>query len=139
MKEVGILNQDLARIISCMGHTDEIIISDAGFKQPLGVEVVDLALKENVPTVLDVLDILKDFFSVEKLILSKEAKEVSPTRFKAITENYWTGVEIVTIPHLEFRDRAEKVRAIIRTADFTALSNVLLVSGPGERWYIEKS
>ena len=138
MKEVGILNQDLARIISQMGHTDEIIISDAGFLQPLGVEVIDLSLDENIPTVLDVLRVFKKYFSVEKIVLSNETREVSPTRFKAIMENYWQDVEVETIPHLEFRKRAGSVRAIVRTADFTAYSNVLLISGPGDRWYLEK-
>ena len=138
MKEVGILNQDLARIISQMGHTDEIIICDAGFLQPPGVEVIDLSLEENVPTVLDVLKVFKKYFSVETIVLSNETREVNPTRFKAITENFWQDAEIETIPHLAFRKRAGGVRAIVRTADFTAYSNVLLISGPGDRWYLEK-
>ena len=139
MKEIGILNQDLARIISRMGHTDEIIISDAGFLQPLGVEVIDLSLEENVPTVLNILKVLQKYFSVEKIVLANETREVSQYRFKALNEDYWPEAEIETIPHLSFRKRATEVRAIIRTADFTAYSNVLLVSGPGERWYLEKS
>ena len=137
MKETGILNQDLARIIARMGHTDEIIISDAGFRQPPGIEVIDLSIKENDPTVLEILEVLSANFSAERLILSEEAQTISPTRFKAITENYWKGCVIETIPHLEFRERARGVRAIVRTADFTALSNVLIVSGPGDRWYLE--
>jgi D-ribose pyranase len=95
-------------------------------------------LEENIPTVLDVLKVFKKHFSVETIVLSNETREVSPTRFKAITENYWKDAEIETITHLEFRKRARGVRAIVRTADFTAYSNVLLISGPGDRWYLER-
>lgn len=137
MKEIGILNQDIARIISCMGHTDELIVSDAGFIQPPGVEVIDLSVKENDPTVLEVLEVLAKYFAVEELVLSKEAFSMSPTRMDHIVNDFWKDAKLTKIPHGEFRKRAKTVRAIVRTADFTAMSNVLLVSGPGERWFIE--
>ena len=34
--------------------------------------------------------------------------------------------------------RSKHVEAIIRTGDFTAYTNVLLVSGAGDRWYVER-
>jgi D-ribose pyranase len=45
---------------------------------------------------------------------------------------------VETIAHTELKQRSRGVKAIIRTGDFTAYSNVLLVSGAGERWYVEK-
>lgn len=139
MKEVGILNRDIAEIISMMGHTDEMIVCDAGFAIPLGVKSVDVSLAENKPTVIKVLEELVKYFSVEKLILANETREVSPSMFERIIAIFdENNIEIEIIPHTEFKQRSKGVKAIIRTGDFTAYTNVLLVSGAGDRWYVEK-
>lgn len=138
MKEVGILNRDIAEIISMMGHTDEMIVCDAGFAIPLGVKSVDISLAENKPTVIEALEELVKYFSVEKLIFANETQEVSPSMFEKIIAMFDENIAIETIPHTEFKQRSRNVKAIIRTGDFTAYTNVLLVSGAGDRWYVEK-
>ena len=138
MKEVGVLNRDIAEIISMMGHTDEMIVCDAGFAIPLGVKSVDISLAENEPTVVEVLEELVKYFSVEKLIFANETQEVSPSMFGKIVAIFDENIAIETIPHTQFKQRSKNVTAIIRTGDFTAYTNVLLVSGAGDRWYVEK-
>lgn len=137
MKEVGTLNRGVAEIISVMGHTDEMIVCDAGFAIPLGVKTVDISLAENKPTVVEVLEELNKVFSVEKLIFANETKEVSPSMFTRITTMFSEDVPVETIPHEDLKQRAKSVKAIIRTGDFTAYTNVLLVSGAGDRWFVE--
>jgi D-ribose pyranose/furanose isomerase RbsD len=46
-------------------------------------------------------------------------------------------VELEVIPHTELKERSQGVKTIIRTGDFTAWGNVMLVSGPGDRWQME--
>jgi D-ribose pyranase len=121
-----------------MGHMDELIVCDAGFPIPLGVRTVDISLAKNRPTVLQLLKELKRHFSVEKLIMANETKRVSPTRFKAIVEIFGKEMPVETMPHTDFKKHSKGVKAVIRTGDFTAYSNVLLVSGAGGRWYCEK-
>ena len=70
MQEIGLLNRELARFVSQQGHHDLLMVVDAGFAIPNGLDVVDLSLTINVPTVPEVLAVLKDYYSVEKLILS---------------------------------------------------------------------
>jgi D-ribose pyranase len=53
----------------------------------------------------------------------------------SLTENKPKVLE--TLPHDEIRKMSEEVKAIIRTGDFTAYGNVILVSGAGDRWYLE--
>jgi simple sugar transport system permease protein/D-ribose pyranase len=43
-----------------------------------------------------------------------------------------------TIDHSELKRLSKIVKAVIRTGDFTAYGNVILVSGAGNRWYCEK-
>jgi D-ribose pyranase len=47
-------------------------------------------------------------------------------------------VEIEAVPHTEFKQRSHLAKTIIRTGDFTAWGNVMLVSGAGKRWKIER-
>jgi len=138
MKETGFLNREISHVISIMGHMDELIVCDAGFPIPLGVRAVDISLAKDKPTVLELLEELIKHFSVEKLVMANETKDVSPTRFNAIVDLFPKDVPVETIAHAEFKRRSTKVKAVIRTGDFTAYSNVLLVSGAGDRWYVEK-
>ena len=138
MRETGIVNRDICDVLSTLGHTDELIVCDAGFAIPLGVRTVDISLAENKPTVPEVLAELKKHFSVEKLVISEDTKRVVPTRFKELAGAFGEAVVVETISQTEMRARARTVKAIIRTGDFTAYSNVLLVSGGGGRWYLER-
>ena len=42
MKESGILNRDIAAVLSEQGHGDLLMVTDAGFAIPQDVEVIDL-------------------------------------------------------------------------------------------------
>lgn len=138
MQEIGILNRDIARVIAALGHMDQVIVCDAGFPIPLHVETIDLALAENRPTVMDVLAELEHYFSVEEIVMAAETKAHSPTMFTRIAGAFGANLPVETLPHAEFKQRSHNVKAIIRTGDFTAYTNVLLVSGAGERWYLEQ-
>jgi D-ribose pyranase len=138
MRETGIVNRDICDILSALGHTDEVIVCDAGFAIPLGVRTIDISLAENVPTVPQVLAELRKHFSVEKLVISEETKKVSPTRFKEFVKAFGKGMAVELISQNEIRARARTVKAVIRTGDFTAYSNIVLVSAGGPKWYVEK-
>jgi len=45
---------------------------------------------------------------------------------------------VESIDHAEFKQIAKTAKAVIRTGDFTAYGNVILVSGAGDRWFCEK-
>ena len=137
MKEIGLLNSEIADVIARLGHMDEMIVCDAGFPIPLGVRTVDIALAVNQPTVIDVLQVLLQDFSIEKIVLADETKAHSPSMFAKIVDLFGSDVAVTTEPHTTFKQRSKSVKAIIRTGDFTAYCNVLLVSGSGGRWYVE--
>ena len=86
MKEIGIVNRELSRLLSEQGHGDLLMVVDAGFAIPKSADVVDISLTENCPMVIDTLRELKKFFSVEKLIFADKTKEVSPSLFDNITK-----------------------------------------------------
>ena len=138
MQEIGLLNRELARFVSQQGHHDLMMVVDAGFAIPKGLDVVDLSLTVNVPTVPEVLAVLKDYYSVEKLILARETRDVSPSLYKIMINSFDENLNIELIDHLALKEKSKQVKLVIRTGDFTAYGNIILVSGAGKRWYLEK-
>ncbi|OUT98605.1 MAG: D-ribose pyranase [Flammeovirgaceae bacterium TMED32] len=139
MKEIGLLNRELSRYISQQGHQDLLMVVDAGFAIPKDLDVVDLALSINVPTVPQVLAVLKDYYSVEKMVISHETKNISPTLFDKIRNSFGVNMEVELVEHHILKVKSKEVKLVIRTGDFTAYGNVILVSGAGDRWYLEKN
>ena len=113
------------------------MVTDAGFAIPLGVEVIDLSLDENKPMVLEVLEMLKKYYSVEKMIMADETRNISPTLFSNISKAFGDGIHVETVNHASIKEMSKNVKTIIRTGDFTAYGNVILVSGAGNRWFLE--
>jgi D-ribose pyranase len=139
MTETGILNRDIAAELSKLGHTDKLLIADAGLAIPNTTKVIDLSLDMNIPSALDVLKVVLKNFSVEKIVLSKATEEVSPSRKKDFLACFNPDIPVETVTHPVFRDELTKeVKFAIRTGDFTANSNIILVSAGGPRWYCEK-
>lgn len=137
MNEVGLLNRNLAAAISKQGHGDLLMVTDAGFAIPKDMEVIDLSLAVNNPKVVDVISELKKYFSVEKFIISKNTQEISPSHFnslKAVLQN----VDVEVVAQERFIEISKNVKTVVRTGDFTAFGNIILVSGAGDRWYCEK-
>ena len=139
MKEIGLLNRELSRYISQQGHQDLLMVVDAGFAIPKDLDVVDLALSINVPTVPQVLAVLKDYYSVEKMIIAHETENISPTLFDKIRNSFGVNMEVELVEHNILKSKSKELKLVIRTGDFTAYGNVILVSGAGDRWYLEKN
>ena len=140
MKEIGLLNREISDVITRLGHGDELCICDAGFAIPERVRNIDISLKDNHPRLIEVLEEILKYFSVEKVVMAKETKNINPSIFKEIVNQFNHKTEFMIISHLEFKKRVKDVKAIIRTGDFAAFNNVILVSGTdGNRWFYEKN
>lgn len=128
MKKIGIINAPISRVISMMGHTDMITIADAGLPIPSSVERIDLALKRNVPKFIDTLSVVLDDLHIEKAIVAEELLSVSPIMYDEIKKVIPEEL-LVTISHVEFKQKTAESKAVIRTGEFTPYSNVILVAG----------
>jgi D-ribose pyranase len=126
----GTLNGQLARVISEIGHTDQLVVTDAGLPIPPGVERVDLAVAENLPRFLDLLDVVLAEVAVEDVLLSKEIKEASPQMLVEIERRFAAqGVALRFVPHTAFTQASAAARAAVRSGEFTPYANVLLTAG----------
>lgn len=128
MKKCGILNPQLSRVIAETGHTDMLVVTDAGLPIPQEIERVDLSLVGGKPAFLDVLtEVIKEV-SVEKIILAEETEKISPAMYKKIV-TLFPGIEIETMPHIDFKKKTKEAKAAIRSGEFTPYANVILVAG----------
>ena len=69
-------------IIAGLGHKDTFMIADGGMPIPKGVEIVDLALCEGVPTFQQALDAILDEAEVEYFTIAEEIVENNPKLYK---------------------------------------------------------
>ena len=72
MKKIGLLNQPLSAVIAGLGHTDTLVIADAGLPIPTTTQRIDLALVNGVPTFLETLQAVLVEMQVERAIIATE-------------------------------------------------------------------
>lgn len=122
------INPALSRVISETGHTDLIVVTDAGPPIPPDAERIDLAYRPGAPAFLDVLDTVLAELVVEGATVSAEVAEISPHVLEALRERL-PGIEIELVPHVEFKTRTRAARAFVRSGEFTPYANVILHAG----------
>ena len=128
MKKQGILHPGLCAVLAASGHTDYITISDRGFPVPDGPPRIDLALVDDLPTVLDVLRAVAAEWALDRVIITQEMTEVSPQRVDELRALVG-GVPLEVLPHVAFKHLAQTAKATIRTGDTTPYANIIIVSG----------
>lgn len=130
MKRQGILNSDISRVLSYMGHTDCICIGDCGLPIPDEVERIDLALKFGVPTFMDTLKIVEEDMKIEKIVLAEEIKTQNPAVLSEV-EALFAGqdIEVEFVSHVELKAQTKECKAVIRTGETTPYANIILQAG----------
>lgn len=132
MKREGILNSDISRVLSYMGHTDRICVADCGLPIPEETERIDLAVKFGQPSFMDVLkEVCKDM-KVEKIVLAEEIRTVNQEVLLEIL-NYFKDSdslpEIEYVSHVELKQLTKDCKAVIRTGETSPYANIILQSG----------
>lgn len=124
------INPQLSRVISETGHTDLVVVTDAGLPIPPTAERIDLAYRPGAPAWLDVLDTVLAELVVEAATVSAEVAEISPHILEALHERLDPlGVPITLVPHVEFKTLTHGARAFVRSGEFTPYANVILQAG----------
>lgn len=126
MLKSGILNPQINSLLSRVRHTNTLVIADRGFPFWPQVETIDLALIDDLPTVLNVLQAMAPNFCIGKAWMAKEFRESAPGAKLSEYQRLLPAIEFE--PHVEFKRRVPSAIGLIRTADTTAYANVILES-----------
>ena len=130
MKRNGILNSDISRVLSYLGHTDCICIGDCGLPIPDEVERIDLALCFGEPTFMRTLEIVAADMKIEKIVLAEEIKTQNPAVLQQVEALFAEqAVEVEFVSHTELKDRTYDCKAVIRTGETTPYANIILQAG----------
>jgi D-ribose pyranase len=126
MLKSGILNPHINSLLSRIRHTNTLVIADRGFPFWPPIETIDLALTDDIPTVLQVLQALQPNFLIGKAWMAEEFRSHNPA---STFDAYQALVPPITFePHTTFKLRIPQAIGLIRTGDTTQYGNIVLES-----------
>ncbi len=129
MKKAGILNSEISRVLSYMGHTDRICIGDCGLPIPDCTERIDLALAFGEPTFMHTLEVVAKDMKIEKIVLAEEIKTMNPKVLSEIEALFADQqLEVEFVPHVQLKKLTEDCKAVIRTGETSPYANIILQS-----------
>lgn len=129
MKRTGILNAELSKAIAAMGHTDIMLVVDAGFPIPREAWRIDLAIAEDLPTMEQILPLIAKELVVEKVVVAEDVPEYNPVLYRLV-HDVFPKSDHETIAHQELlSELGKKAKVIVRTGAFNPWGNVALISG----------
>jgi D-ribose pyranase len=125
VKRGGIINADLAGAMAGLGHTDLVVVCDAGPPIPPGPAVVDLAFRFGVPAFETVLSGLLEELAVEGATAAEEI-ERNPRCYELLRTLL---PDLGLVPHEELKRIVARAKLVVRTGEATPYSNVILRCG----------
>ncbi len=136
MKKTGLLHPAVSHVIASMGHTDGLVVCDAGLPIPEGPERIDVAVSPGVPSFLQVLDAVTGELQVERVLIAGEfqhaGRDLYPQLIAAIErlgEEQGRPITIDRVSHEDFKRATTSARAVVRTGECTPYANIILYAG----------
>lgn len=135
MRNGALLNGPLTALIGDLGHSDKIMIVDAGWPIPKDLRY-DICLTHGIPRLTDVFSVIAEELSIEKVIIDQEMQNHGPEVYAEVNRIIAAtakaqGEEVVVEnePHVTFKEHAKSVKGIIRTGECTPYCNLVIVAG----------
>ena len=128
MYKTGTLNSEISKVLSDLGHTDTIVIADCGLPVPKGVQKIDLAVRQGLPSFIDVVDEIARHMVIEHVTLAEEIKDSNPAVLKEV-DSIMKDIPNDFVTHEQLKTLTENSKVIIRTGEATPYANIILRSG----------
>jgi D-ribose pyranase len=136
MKKGTVLNADISSVISRLGHTDTLVIGDAGLPIPRNTPRIDLALTHGVPGFMQVVEVVTQEMQVEAAILASEIKQHNPqlhetllSYIEQLQQHQGNTISIRYISHEQFKQHTADSQAVIRSGECSPYANIILCAG----------
>ncbi|MDR1724683.1 MAG: hypothetical protein LBR84_12190 [Tannerella sp.] len=131
----GIISPDLLKVLSEMGHGDEIVFGDSNFPAATNAQRLIRADGHTITALLEAilplfpLDYVVDYTAV----LMKYAGDVEPkvwSRYREILGRFPDGnKQLLLLPRFDFYERARKAYCIVATSESEAYANLIITKG----------
>ncbi|MCS2148643.1 D-ribose pyranase [Scandinavium sp. H11S7] len=136
MKKGTVLNADISSVISRLGHTDTLVVCDAGLPVPHSTQRIDMALTQGVPGFMQVLEVVTTEMQVETAILAAEIKTHNPqlhetllNHLEQLQQHQGNTIEIRYTTHEQFKLQTADSQAVIRSGECSPYANIILCAG----------
>lgn len=142
MRPNRILHPELAQVIATLGHSDILLVVDAGFPIPRGAHRIDLGFYEGLPDLYDVLRVLRQEVWVEEVRFARDIVEFNPPLYAKLQEIFTgSGAVFKGATHEALKvEIAPEAKAIVRTGSFNPWGNIALVCSTDPfAWFQEGS
>jgi D-ribose pyranase len=131
MIQQGILNPDILHLLARIRHTNTLVIADWAFPYWPEIETVDISLTQGVPTILQVLELLKPNFKIGRILQAEEFLTTNPEETVKAYNTSFQEIPNAVIEHPahnDFKKLVPNAIGLIRTGDTTAYGNLILES-----------
>lgn len=128
MLKNGILNPQINSLLSRVRHTNTLVIADRGFPFWPMIETVDISLVDDIPTVLQVLDAICLNFHIGRVFMAQEFLDENLPETRNLFSSSLTDIPITYEAHIDLKKRVPEAIGLIRTADTTQYTNMILES-----------
>ncbi|EOH95558.1 RbsD/FucU family protein [Enterococcus pallens] len=135
MLKGSLIHPEILFEVAKCGHGDKILITDGNYpkyeKKHEAARLIDLALSENIPSVIEVLKALTSVVNVEKYeLMDPGDHEELPALFTEFSE-ILIDIENEKLGRFEFYQKAveKEVRLVIGSAETRVFGNILLTVG----------
>ena len=136
MKKGTVLNSEISSVISRLGHTDTLVVCDAGLPIPRSTARIDMALTQGVPAFMQVLEVVTDEMQVEAAVLAEEIKTHNPqlhatllNHLEQLQQHQGNTIAIYYTSHEQFKKQTADSQAVIRSGECSPYANIILCAG----------
>ena len=136
MKKGTVLNAEISSVISRLGHTDTLVVCDAGLPVPKSTARIDMALTQGVPSFMQVLEVVTAEMQVEAAILASEIEQQNPqlhetllNHIEQLQQHQGNTIEVRYVSHEQFKKHTADSQAEIRSGECSPYANIILCAG----------
>lgn len=123
-----ILNVKLTAAITGLRWGEAIVIADAGLPVPNGVEVLDLSICEGKPVLEDLLPLMSESLTADRVIVATEMEKANKPKFDYVKAMF--GEKFETMGNLEWEEQIlPKAKLVVLTGETSPYGNVIFIGG----------
>jgi D-ribose pyranase len=125
----GILNPQILSLLARVRHTNALVIADRGFPFWPMIEMVDISVVDDLPTVLQLVAAVRGNHNFTQAFMAKEFLKNNSKATQQKFRSALLGLAVKFEPHMELKKRVPQAIGLIRTGDMVQYANTILISG----------
>ena len=130
MRRGALLHPGLAAAFATLGHTDLVVVTDAGFPIPADANRIDLGITDGLVDVRDVLRTVLRSVDVERAEFAPELRSHHPSLYAEVQQIFTgSGAEFAPAAHETLiADHVRRAKVVIRSGSFEPWANFALTA-----------